>query len=95
MMMQIACLDRVLDAHRVEPVLDREPAVGAVLAVGDDDLDAAVAQVLRVGVALRAEADDGDRLALEGVERGVFFVDHLQRFSHPYESSVSTRNGGS
>ena len=29
-----------------------------------------------------AEAEDGDRLALEGVERGVLFVDHLQRLSH-------------
>ena len=58
---QIGLLDRVFDAHRIEALLDREAAVGAVLAVGDDDLDAAVAEVLGVGVALRTEADDRRR----------------------------------
>ena len=53
-----------------------------VLAVGDDDFDAAVAQVQGVGVALRSEADDGDGLAFEGVKRGVLFVHHLQRLGH-------------
>src|SRR5205085_11684211 len=74
--------DGVLDAHRVKPVLHRQPAVGAVLAVRDDHLDPAVAEVERMGVALRAEAQHGDRLPLQRVERGVLLVDHLQRLWH-------------
>jgi hypothetical protein len=70
---QIA-LHRVFDAHRLKPMLDRQPAVGAVLAIGDDHLDAAVAQVQAMGMALRAKAHDGDGLALQGVQRGVLFV---------------------
>ncbi len=79
---QIGRLDGVFDAHRVEAVLDGQPAIGAVLAIGDDDLDAAVAEVQAVGVPLRAEAEDGDGLALQGVERGIFFVDHFQWLGH-------------
>ena len=43
----------------------------------DDDLDARVAQVLRVGVALRAVADDGDLLALDERQVGVLVVEDL------------------
>ena len=39
-----------------------------------DVLDAAVAQVQRVGVALAAVADDGDLLALDQVQVGVAIV---------------------
>src|SRR5699024_4559281 len=47
------------------------------LAQADPDLDAAVAQVQRVGVALRAEADDGDLLALDDGQVGVVVVEDL------------------
>ena len=40
----------------------------------DDDVDAGIAQVERVGVALAAVADDGDGAALQVVEISVFFV---------------------
>jgi hypothetical protein len=43
---------------------------GAALAQADGDLDAGVVQVLRVGVALRAVADDGDLLALDQAQVG-------------------------
>jgi len=43
----------------------------------DGDLDARVTQVLRVGVALRAVADDGDLLALDEGEVGILVVDHF------------------
>ena len=46
---------------------------------GDDDLDARVAQVLGVGVALRAVADDRDLLALDERQVGVGVVED---FSH-------------
>ena len=45
----------------------------------DDDLDARVAEVLRVGVALRAVADDRDLLALDERQVGVVVVED---FSH-------------
>jgi hypothetical protein len=47
---------------------------GAALAQADGDLDAAVVQVLRVGMALRAVADDGDVLALDEAQVGVLVV---------------------
>ncbi len=42
----------------------------------DDDVDAGVLEVERVGVALRAVADDGDGLAVEEAEVCVVVVDH-------------------
>src|SRR5699024_3991557 len=44
------------------------------LAQADTDLDAAVAQVQRVGVALGAEADDADLLALDDGQIGIVVV---------------------
>jgi hypothetical protein len=46
----------------------------------DDDLDTGVAEVLRVRVALRAVADDGDLLALDECEVGVFVVEDFSHF---------------
>ena len=61
---QVGRLDRHLRrCMGVEAMLNGQLAVGAVLAVGDDDLDAAVAEVQAVGVALRAEAEDRDGFA--------------------------------
>ena len=48
-----------------------------VLLEADDDLDTRVAEVLRVRVALRAVADDGDLLALDEREVGVLVVEDL------------------
>ncbi len=45
--------------------------------VGLNPFYAAIAKILGVGVALRAEANDGNGFAFEGVEGGVLFVDHL------------------
>jgi hypothetical protein len=78
MMIRSPLLDRVLDAHRAKAVLLRELAVSGVLAVGDDHLDAAIAEVLGVGMSLRSVTEDRDRLALESIDRGVLLVDHLQ-----------------
>ena len=61
-------------AHRLEAVADRQVVVLAAGALADDDVDAGVAEVLGLGVALRAVADDGDGLAGEGVHVGVFVV---------------------
>ena len=47
-----------------------------VLAQAYDDVDARVLEVLRVGVALRAEADDRDGLAVEEGEVCVVVVEH-------------------
>ena len=51
--------------------------LGPALAAGveaDHHVDAGIAQVQRVGVALAAVADDGDRAALQVIEISVFFV---------------------
>ena len=61
-------------ADGLEAVADGEVVVLAAGALADDDVDAAVAEVLGLGVALRTVADDGDRLAFEGGEVGVFVV---------------------
>ena len=50
---------------------------GAALAVcgkADDDVEAGVAQIQGVGVALGAVADDGDFFTFEVVDVSVFFV---------------------
>ena len=48
--------------------------VGRTLAQADDDVDAAFGQVLGMGVALRAEADDRDGLAVQQAEVAVGIV---------------------
>ena len=48
-----------------------------VRAQADDDVDAGVLEVERVGVALGAVADDGDGLAVEEVEVCVVVVEHV------------------
>ena len=48
--------------------------VGRALAQADHDIDAALGQVLRVGMALAAEADDGDGLAVQHAEVAVGIV---------------------
>jgi hypothetical protein len=75
---QICGFDGVFDTDGIESVLDRQLAVGRVLAVGDDHLYAAVAEIEAVGMALGSEAENGDGFAFKGVERGVLLVNHLQ-----------------
>jgi len=50
---------------------------GAALAQADGDVDARIAQVLRVRVALRAVADDGNVFALDQGDVGVFVVENF------------------
>jgi hypothetical protein len=92
MMIRSAGFDRIIDTHRLKAHARWPAAVGAVLAIGDDHLDAAVAQVQAVGMALRAEADDGNGLALEGIQRGVFFVNHWMQ---TMANSITAQGGGS
>src|SRR5690606_14940838 len=47
------------------------------LAQADDDLDAGIIQVLRVRMALRTIADDGDSLALDQGQVAVFVVENF------------------
>ena len=74
--------DHVRLAHGVGNVRDTEPRLlreRAALRSGrepDDHIDPALAQVLGVGVALAAVADDGDRLAVEGLRIGIVVVVH-------------------
>ena len=48
--------------------------VGGTLAQANDHIDAALGQVFGVGVALRAEADDGNGLAVEHAEVAIGIV---------------------
>ena len=70
---------------RVLGLLDRR----GVLAQAYDDLDAGVLEVLGVGVALRAEADDGDGLAVEEGEICVVVVVHSPRQSKDQASATT------
>ncbi len=63
----------------LEAVLDGELVVVGALALAHDHVDARVAQVLRLGMALRSVADHGDRLVLEGGQRPVLVRVDLHR----------------
>jgi hypothetical protein len=59
--------------------------IGAARRIGakaDDDVHSGLLQVQRVGVSLRAVAEDRDRLALERLERRVVLVDHRAVVAH-------------
>jgi hypothetical protein len=66
--------DGLVDFEHVQPGLADLVPGGAALAQANDDLHAAVVEVLCVRVALAAVADDGDRLALDQVQIGVAIV---------------------
>ena len=70
----VGLLDGLLDAHRREAVALGKLVVGATRPLGHDDGQAAVAEVLGLGVSLRAIADDGDGLACKGLQVGVGIV---------------------
>ncbi len=76
----IRALHRVLDRlHRETGFLRLGPR-GAVLAQPDGDLHAGFLQVVGVGMALGAVADDGHMLALDEGQVGVFVVVDLHGF---------------
>jgi hypothetical protein len=43
-------------------------------------------------MALRAKAQDGDGLALEGIQRGISFINHFQWLRHVKGSIFSAKN---
>ena len=69
-------LRRFGHGHDGEAVLFRHGPGLAALAQADDHVAAGVAQVQRVGVALRAVADDGDLLAVELAQVAVLLIVH-------------------
>ena len=62
--MRSPCLVASAALTGLKPWLIGQVVVRAAGPLADDDVAAAVAQVLGLGVALRAVADDGDRLVL-------------------------------
>ena len=63
-------------AEHLEALRPRLRDLVGALAQADDDADARVLEVLGVGVALGAEADDRDGLAVEVGEVRVVVVEH-------------------
>ena len=77
---EVAAAGGVGDRQDLEAVRARPCSADArALAQADDDVDAGVLEVQRVGVALRAVADDGDGLAVEEREVCVVVVEHGAR----------------
>lgn len=60
-----------------------ERIVGAAGTLTDDDADAGVAQVLGMRVTLAAVTDDGDGLALQGLQIRILLVIDLHLYSLP------------
>jgi hypothetical protein len=76
-MMTSAALTASFDfGHLQAGLLDLVPR-SAAAAQADGDVDAGIVQVLRVRVALRAVADDGDVLAFDEGEVAVFVVENF------------------
>ncbi len=73
----IGLLGGFLGAHRFEAVADRQLVILAAGPLADDDVTAAVAEVLRLGVALGTVAEDGDGFAFEDGKIGVVVVINL------------------
>ena len=73
----VAAAGGVGDVEDLEALRLGLGAAGGVGPQADDDVDPGLLQVERVGVALRAVAEDRDRLAHEGAEGGVVLVDHV------------------
>ena len=65
------------DGQDLEAVLFRDGPALAALAEPDDHVAAGIPEVQRVGVALRAVADDRDGLAAERVQVAILLVVHL------------------
>jgi hypothetical protein len=80
----------VRDAQDLEPGLARLLDARGPFAQADDHVDARVLEVQGVGVALGAEADDGDGLAVEEGEVCVVVVEHGRRILSRRRSSDVT-----
>jgi len=75
----IASLGSLFDFHDLEVVVGGSKLgsllpVSGTLAQTDDNIDAALSEVLGMGVALTAEADDGDGLAVQHAEVAVGII---------------------
>ena len=66
----------------LKPSLNGQFVVGRARPLADHDVAARVAQVLGLGVALAAVADDRDRLSLEQRQIGILVVIHLGGHRH-------------
>jgi hypothetical protein len=75
----VAARGGVSHADDLEAVLARLLDAGGPFAQADDHVDPRVLEVQGVGVALGAEADDGDGLAVEEGEVSVVVVEHGRR----------------
>ncbi|MPN21525.1 hypothetical protein SDC9_168905 [bioreactor metagenome] len=82
---EVCSLDRLIDFLDLQAGSLGLVPRRATLAHGDGDLDAGIVQVLGVGVALRAIADDGDLLALDQGEVGVLVVINFHVFPFRYQ----------
>jgi len=85
----VGALDRLADVGDLEPAFLRLVPGSAALAQPYRHLDPGLLQVLRVRVALRAVADDGDLLALDEREVGILVVIDLHDFT--WTESTCTR----
>ena len=95
----VAGLGSLLDLHDLEVGMSRSKLrslfpVSRTLAQADDDIDAALGEVLGMCVALAAEADDRDGLAVQHAEVAVGIVVFLDSHSScsPFYFSVVANN---
>ena len=86
----VAARGGVGHGEHLEPALARLVGARGALAQADDHVDARVLEVQGVGVALGAEADDGDGLAVEEGEVCVVVVVHGRRILSRRRSSYFT-----
>ena len=70
----VGCLGRFRHGHDGQTGLSGLLRGLGAFVKADDDVDARVAQVQRMGVALGAEADNGNLFAVEGVDVTVFLI---------------------
>ena len=81
---EIGLLHRVADREHAQPFGLGLGSGRAALGEPDPHVDAGVAQVEGVGVALAPVADDGDLLALDDRQVGVVVVQHLGHRGHSF-----------
>lgn len=74
---QIGLLGRFGGGHGREAVFFGQLVVGAAGALAHDHLDPGIPQVLGMGMALAAVADDGDGLIFQNIEIGILIIIHF------------------
>ncbi len=88
---QVCAFDRSTNLGNLQPsLLDLGPG-WPTFSNTDHDIDTAVVEVLGMGMALRAIADDGNLLALEQRQVTVFVVKHFHFISFQTRSTRSPR----